>query len=197
MDKGFDKFSIRELLIIIIPGFYATALVAPLLNSFFSLSVSNNFIISILYLIFSLSIGFFLYFLDIPKKIPFFKNNLPINILRKEFTEIDNIKLDGIFYSFFDKEISAEQKIRTNFYTSTFHFSVNICILSFFITISYALFQKGYFHGYGLITALICIINFFNSLGIFYCKGKVKYMFKRQLERFKASQEFSKLKSQI
>lgn len=193
MDTGLDKFSIRELLIIVIPGFYGTVIIAPLLNSYFTLSKSSDLVLSILFIVVSLSIGFLLYFIDFPKLLPFFKKNLPTSILEEEFQSIDKIKLHGIFYAFFDKEISEEQKVRTNFYTSTYHFSVNISVLSIIITICYAIFQNDYMHGYGLITAIIGILNITNFLGLFYGKRKIKYMFTRQIERFKSSQEYAKL----
>lgn len=185
MEKGLESFSFREIIVIIFPGLYFVAIVAPLYNNlgiemiFFSDKLAN----SISYIMFSLLVGIIMYWIDIPKKIPFFNNNLPTNILIKEYPNSEKYKIINSYFKFYDT-ISEDQKKKTNTYTSLYHFCVNIFVLSFLTVILYLVFPPFNYGWIGLINTILSLISVF---GLFYGNRKIKYMFTRQLKAFKNS----------
>jgi len=179
-----NKFSLRELLQIVIPGVYFISLIKPIVSKI-GMPIQNysenvNLVLSFLL---SLIVGMIIYAIDIPKKIWFFNNNLPTKLIERNKDLGKNIH--NKYFDFYDNNISDKQKGITEKYTSIFHFSVNISVVSFVLSIIYVFAYCGDFsHSYGVITLIILILSIVLSQRIFFGKRKIKYMFTRQYEKF-------------
>ncbi len=194
MEKGLEKFTIRELLIIIFPGLYFTGFAIPLIDSSIISSLDNNLANITVCAIISLMVGISLDFIDIPKKFPFFINNMPTVLLHKEFEKIEVFIIDNKFYSYYDNNASPEEKSRANIYTSLYHFCVNIFLLSFILLFFYIFkFWDSFLKSYGVVIFIVLVFSLINSFGLFYGKGKIKYLFKRQYHKFKESESYTNL----
>ncbi len=92
------------------------------------------------------------------------------------------------YFQFYDDKISDKQKDITEKYTSIYHFSVNIAIASLILTLTYlATYRLEFINSYGIFTLLILIVSIFLSYQIFFGDRKIKYMFKRQYDKFVSS----------
>lgn len=189
MEKGLESFSFREIVVIIFPGIYFMALTAPITDKIGLVSLSDSVANNVSFIMLSLLLGIILYWIDIPKKLPLFNNNLPTSKLIEAYPNVDKIKIINCYFKFYDT-ISDEQKKKTNTYTSLYHFCVNILILSLFIVIIYLFFTP---FNYGWIALMISVISFANIIGLFYGNRKIKYMFDRQLSAFKNSNFLNEL----
>lgn len=178
-----NKFSLRELLEIVIPGVYFISLLKPIVSKIGTpiqnCSENVNLILGFLL---SLIVGMIIYAIDIPKKIWFFKNNLPTKLIEKNKKLSKDIH--NKYFDFYDEKITAKQKSITDKYTSIFHFSVNIAVISFILSIVYAfVYCNDFFYSYGIITLIILILSIVLSQRIFFGKRKIKYMFNRQYKK--------------
>lgn len=188
MIKLFSKFRRRETLILIIPGIYFVSLLFPLQNNL-NVDLNNNIVANaVLFPIFALLFGLILYWLDIPKKMPFFKKNLPTTKLYKDYPNEDKTLIDNTYFKFYSG-LSKELLDKTDLYTSLYHFCINMSVSSLLLGVVYCIFDISSFQnlGYGSIAIIIFFISFICALGLFYGKRKVKYMFNRQYEDFKIS----------
>lgn len=189
MEKGLENFGFREIIVIIFPGLYFFSLLLPINNHVTFIDFNNSIANNVIFILLSLLLGIVLYWVDIPKKIWFFNNNLPTTILIKEFPKIEKFKIINSYFSFYDT-ISEEQRKKTDTYTSLFHFSVNISIISFALIILYIIFPP---FNYGFIAIAILILSCANIIGLFYGERKIKYMFNRQISGYKNSESFKEL----
>lgn len=195
-----NSFSLRETLEIIFPGLYFMSLLIPIFDEKgLSLITSNEIPNIALYLMLSLVYGVVLYVLDIPKKIPFFRNNTPTYLLEKEFENIDKTKkiiITNAYFSFYDSdEISIQNKNKTEIYTSIYHFSINCALTSFLLLIIYFITIKVNFcsNEYVIANIIVFCASIFNSVFIVYSPKKIKYMFERQIQKFKGSDYYKTL----
>jgi hypothetical protein len=139
-----------------------------------------------------------MYTLDIPKKMWFFKAILPTNLIEKELNGTTNnnlkSKVANSYFAFYDNKISKEQKSKTDTYTSIYHFTVNIFLLSILLLICYIFIMPDFYKNYIFYTIiLIFSISLFNSIYIIYSPKKIRYMFKRAVEKYKDSDEYKQL----
>jgi len=179
------KFSLRETLQIVIPGLYFIGLLYPLISDMgiFVIKSSNEAIDLIISSILSLLTGMVIYSLDLPKKLWFFKNNLPTSLIAKNMGDDKNVH--NKYFQFYDDKISDKQKDITEKYTSIYHFSVNIALISLILTIIYLVIYKlEFLSSYGVFTLLILIVSIFLTYQIFFGDRKIKYMFERQYNKF-------------
>jgi len=201
MEELKNSFSFRETLEIVFPGLYFMGLILPLMPFIGVDNLSTESITNItIYLIMSVLIGIFFYTLDIPKKLWFFKSILPTNLIEKELKDNTdkNIrsKVANSYFSFYDKNVTKEQKSKTDIYTTIYHFSVNIFILSVILLTLYVILMPDFYSNYIFYTlSFIFIISLFNSFYIIYSPKKIKYMFKRTFDKYKNSDEYKQLTS--
>lgn len=182
------KFSLRDFLQIIIPGIYFMGLLKPIFDdlNFANISNSSNEVDVIILSILSLLSGMIIYSIDIPKKVWFFKKNLPTTLIKKNLSNIENVH--NKYFQFYDDKISDKQKAITEKYTSIYHFAINIVITSLVLTLVYFIIYKSTFlTSYGIITLLVLILSAILAVLIFYGDRKIKYMFKRQYDKFTKS----------
>lgn len=114
-----NSFSIRETLEIVFPGFYFMGLLLPLAPYWGNVDLSTDSLTNItVYFVLAILIGIFMYTLDIPKKLWFFKAILPTKIIEDELSENAGkslkSKVANSYFSFYDKNISSEQKSKTD-----------------------------------------------------------------------------------
>lgn len=190
MTQNLQKISLREVLIILLPGLYFISFLAPIKHIFGLNELNNDFANSTILILLPFLTGIILYWIDLPKKIPFFTNNLPTHILIKELNNIDKIEIINSYFKYYDS-LSEEEKAKTNTYTSIYHFCTNIMIVSVLLLIIYYFSEKN--NDYQIIILLIFILSLINSLGVFFGKRKIKYMFNRQIKGFKNSNEYKRL----
>lgn len=199
MEELKNSFSFRESLEIVFPGLYFMGLVMPLTPFIGVDNLSKDSITNItIYFILSILIGIFFYTLDIPKKLWFFKSILPTNLIEKELKRNtdENVRSEvaNSYFSFYDKNISKEQKSKTYIYTSIYHFSINIFILSLILLTLYIFVMPNFYSNYVFYALIfIFIISLFNSVYIIYSPWKIKYMFKRAVDKYKNSDEYKQL----
>jgi len=188
MKQVTGKFSLRDSLQIILPGIYFVGLLKPIFDDlkFTSITNSSNEVEVIVLSIFSILTGMLIYSIDIPKRVWFFKKNLPTTLINKNLSNIDNVH--NRYFQFYDDKISDKQKAITEKYTSIYHFSINIFFASSILLLIYFLvYRLSFFNTYGLLILIIFIMSILLSLLIFYGDRKINYMFKRQYEKFKNS----------
>lgn len=183
MEKVNTKFSLRETLQYIIPGIYFIGLTTPILQEFnLVLYLSDPKLNIIFAVLFALIIGMLIYAIDIPKRLFFFKDNLPIVLIKKNYTL--DVKIND-YFDFYDKEISDKQKANIEKYTSIYHFSVNIFLVSFFFSIVYLIVYKcDFLNSYGFPILIMTVLSFCLTFLIFYGKNKIKDNFQRQAEKY-------------
>ena len=199
-----NSFSLRETLEIIFPGLYFISLLIPILDEKgFSQLTSNEVPNLALYLMFSLMYGIVLYVLDIPKRLLFFKKITPTYQIEKEFSNLDKIKkikIANAYFSFYDSdEISIQNKNKIEIYTSIYHFSINCASSAFLLLIIYFITAatKCFLNEYIITNIIVFIFSILNSIFIVYSSRKIKYMFERQVLKFKDSIHYKKLKDSI
>lgn len=188
MKKFNGDFSLRETLQIIIPGIYFIGLLNPIFLKldFFSFSNSSDSIELITSGVFSLIVGMMIYALDLPKRLWFFEKNLPTTLITKNLAHLQNVH--NKYFDFYDNKIADKQKDITEKYTSIYHFSVNLGLASFILTLAYLLvYGKTFLDSYGLITLVTLILCILLTFQIFYGKKKIRYMFSRQYQKFVSS----------
>ena len=179
------NFSLRETLQIVIPGIYLVALMTPIINklSLFNLTDYSESILFILSSIFSLILGMIIYAFDLPKRLWFFKSNLPTTKISQNLSHIENAH--NAYFEFYDNEISDKQKDITEKYTSIYHFSVNMVLASFILTAGYVVvFFNSFLSSYGILTLTILVLSIILTAQIFYGNKKINYMFMRQYDKF-------------
>lgn len=185
MKNTSGKFSLRETLQIVIPGVYFIGLLYPLVSEVgvFVIKDSTEMTDLIISSILSLLAGMLIYSLDLPKKLWFFNMYLPTTLITKNMGNDKSVH--NKYFQFYDDKISDKQKDITEKYTSIYHFSVNIAITSLILTIIYLIIYKEVFlNSYGLFTLLILIVSILLTYQIFFGDRKIKYMFKRQYDKF-------------
>ena len=200
MENLKNNFSLRETLEILLPGFFFISFLIPIIakTSYESLTYSSVPNVTSL-IILSFTYGIFIYILDVPKKIWFFKNILPTKILEKEFENIQDKdiikKIHNAYFSFYDTSFSPELKNKTDIYTGIYHFSVNITLSAFLLLIIYLLvflFEKT-IDVHVFIVSIIFLFSTTNCYFIVNSPKKIKYMFSRQVLKFKESDEYRNL----
>lgn len=190
MEKGLESFGLREIVVIIFPALYFFSLLIPIHNQTEVLNLDNKVANNASFIVLSLLLGIILYWVDIPKMLPFFKNNLPTKKLEKEFPNIDKKKIANCYFKFYDS-LPKEQLRKTEFYTSIYHFCINIASLSLIIIILY-LFIPPF--SYGVLALCALVASLLSAIGLVYGKRKIKYMFDRQLAAFQESADYNELK---
>ncbi len=193
MEKALQNFGLREVLEILFPGIYVTSFIYLCVNELTTINITNNsFINGVIFSLFSILIGLIFYWINLPKKIPFFKNNLPTEKLIKNHTNITKTKLINAFFKYYDNAISEKQKTKTDTYTALYHFTINIALGSVILLIVYCCFCKNYYNHITIIL-IILILSIINALGLFYGEKKIKYMFDRQYNSFINSDNYKTL----
>jgi len=194
MEKLFGKFGLRETLKLLIPGFYFVSLMFPLKSTINIEVLDSSVANSVLFIIFTLLYGLMLYWIDIPKRMPFFKNNLPTTKLKKKYSNINEKLVINTYFSFYDS-LPKSQLDKTDLYTSLYHFCINMSVSSLIIAFVY--YVTGTYEiqvlGYGHIALFVFVISIISALGLFFGKRKIKYMFERQFEGFLSSEYLSTL----
>lgn len=195
--KNMNKLNSREILSIFVPGAYIV-LFSNLILIQDKTDAINPIVLNVL-LEFTLSllVGLVIYIIDLPKRVWFFNNNRPTEIINKELGEISYSKIENAFFLYYDNHVSDKQKDKTERLTSFYNFSINIfsssliILFLFYINTESYILLKYYFN----INGLILIISIISSIGLFFGKRKIKYIFNRQYKSFKDSEEYNKLSS--
>ncbi len=164
-----NSFPFRETLEILFPGLYFMGIILPLMPFIGVDNLPTESVTNItIYLILSVLIGIFIYTLDIPKRLWFFKSISPTNLIEKELkdTTDKNVrsKVANSYFSFYDKNVTKEQKGKTDIYTTIYHFSVNIFILSLILLTLYIIFMPDFYSNYIFYTLIFIIIISYSFL---------------------------------
>src|SRR5690606_28996463 len=112
-----SKLSLNEFLRIFIPGVYISMLfdiiIVQGINSLPNLFLSESYF-TIIFIVFSLVSGILFSSLDIPKRLWFFKNNIPVNKIYKD-TELksEGLNITNTYFKFYDSEVTPEFKYKT------------------------------------------------------------------------------------
>ncbi len=190
-----SKLSLNEFLRIFIPGLYISILFdLIILQGFISLpiiSLSESYF-TIFFIIFSLVSGIFLSSLDLPKRLWFFKGNIPVNILfNKTDLKTNRVNITNLYFKFYDSEdVPPEFKYKTEKDSGFYHLCMNLAIVSFLYLIM-AIFIYGILEPKTLLLLGSFIFSLVTSLTIFYLK--VKANFQRQTDMFKKSRFFKNI----
>lgn len=193
-----NKFSIRETLIILIPGIFSTYFFARILSSLESKvhsGFSNNSD-SVLFFLFSVIVGIFIYSFDLPKKTNIFKKDLPITSLVKEFPVLKEQDLKRVYFKYYDS-LSEEFKEKTNIYTSIYHLCLNtafsgiiLFVVNLILLLIYPSMKTVLI--FDIFSLAIIIVLLFVSINQLF-KNKIKGMFQRALIGFRKSKDFHNL----
>tara|TARA_B110000238_G_scaffold187924_1_gene218467 strand:+ start:69 stop:674 length:606 start_codon:yes stop_codon:yes gene_type:complete len=196
-----NKLPTRQILVILLPGFYLILFLADLYSRLFPngdfINFSSQFTV-LLTTILSLSVGILVYIADIPKKIWFFKSKLPTTRIKKDFQLSPN--LSSIYNSYFKyyDGLSQAQRVKTDELTTLFHVCINLVVVSIITLIITMCFdiKKCVPPIFYCISIILLILNVLGSLGVFFGKGRVSELFERQYQGFKKSEDFAKLKNE-
>lgn len=188
------KLSLNEMLRIFIPGIYFTTMVditiTPQLPLKFFISMQDSYH-TILFIVFSLINGLLISSLDLPKKLWFFKNALPINQLKNDLSNSSRVIQEVAYFKFYDREISKEFKTKTELDSGYYHLCTNIAILAAGFVVICLLLYRG-INEYVFLNFLFCILSSFSAATLF--NNKVLKNFNRQKNQFEKSEEFKYLK---
>lgn len=192
-----SKLSLNEFLRIFIPGVFISMLfdiiILQGINSLSIIFLSESYS-TIIFIIFSLISGMFFSSLDLPKRLWFFKNNIPVNKIYKD-TEIksEGLNITNVYFKFYDTEVTPEFKYKTEKDTGFYHLCMNLAIISVLY-----LLPSVFIYGFGEPKTFFLIGSFIftllSSLTIFYLKVKINFL--RQSEMFRNSSFFKEIKDQ-
>ncbi len=189
-----SKLSLNEMLRIFIPGIYLTMMFDILLWSKFpivyNIEIGDTYK-TIIFILLCLINGLLISSLDMPKKLWFFKNSLPLNRISIELKKnANNAKNRNLYFQFYDRDLSNEFKIKTEINNGYFLLCANLAIIAFgFAVIDFLINFEGNVLLY--INIIISILSLLTSISLF--KNKVIDNLNRQTEKFKESHEYKTL----
>lgn len=188
-----SKFGLYETLRALIPGIYSVVLLSSIVTSMtgitYGITVTDGIILAIL----SISLGFFIYSWDLPKKLNWYQKDLPTKVLKKEFDNLSKEEIENIYFSFYDN-LSADFKRKVELYSSFHHYSVIMLVTATFILVIQIIILTI---GYNVspvhisINALIAVLSTI-TIKLTY-NSRLKGLFKRQLIKFKESEKYNSL----
>jgi hypothetical protein len=202
MINNFEKFTVREIFGTFIPGLYFTIFIGKIIMPIFDLQKNdiNSFDYFILFIVSTL-IGLVIYSYDFPKRIYFFNNNTPTYLINKKIKNdnlsITEIDIRNAYFSFFDNNISSNQKVLTEKLTTLFHFSSNIFLCSIVVLIielvlkyfNYAIIDSNML----FFNTIVVVLSLTSIFGLFYGKNKINNLFQRQFKAFIGSDKYNDL----
>lgn len=172
-----NSFTFRQILQILLPGLYLSAMLLPIYSELFSSNINDEFQKTILISIFSILFGIFIYSIEIPKTIWYFKKYLP--------TERIPLNEYSKYFEFYDNKVSKEKKDIIERYTSLFHFCTNISFSSLILIFIYlVIYNCDFLENGGNILLFIFVISFVSSLLLIYGPKKIKFQFQKQYESY-------------
>lgn len=172
-----NSFTFRQILQILLPGLYLCAMLLPIQAEIFDANAYDDYQKAILFSIISILLGVFIYTIEIPKTIWFFKKYLPTEkIPSDEYST---------YFEFYDNKVSKEKKDIIERYTSLFHFCINISFSSILLIIIYLIIYKcDFITKGGNLLLMILILSFISSLLLIYGPKRIKFQFEKQLESY-------------
>ncbi|MDR2937766.1 MAG: hypothetical protein LBU92_02360 [Prevotellaceae bacterium] len=154
-----------------------------------------------------LLVGIFLHVLNLPERLPFYRDALAVEQAAKKLTakylrigmccnSSYTSQLHNAFFTFFERA-TAEQKNRTHKLVNLYSIAINVAIASLVLVPlsvgAHFAFEADFFENYGLFLVFILLFSTLGAYGLFFSKGGIKYIFERQFEAFMASPEFRAL----
>lgn len=200
MGELINKFSLREILQTFIPGFFFVIFSLPIIPKIMDIGIIWDIYDIFLICIISSFCGILLRSIDIPKRLAFFKNELPTKKLEEEFPNKKKSLVANYYYKFYDNSelMPLKDKEITEKYTNYYHYCVNMVITSLFLEIiytGYILFsEETFIQSYGFPILLILILSLLSIVYLFWGNRKIKFRFERDLGRFKNSSLYNELK---
>jgi hypothetical protein len=201
MVNTFNRFTTREILGLFIPGLYFSYMIFEKFSTSFSFELNNDttsFNYLVLFIV-SISIGCILYVIDLPKRVWFFTNELPITLIKQKLIKdgktIDDVNVEIFYYNFYDKEVSEKNKSNTDKQTTLYHFSTNMVLCGLIILLIQVI--SGSFtldNGLIIVNIAIIIMGVIGLLGLLYGKDKMRSYFQRHYTEFIDSEYYTKLK---
>lgn len=190
-----NKFSLRETLIILIPGIFISYYSARLLDTFGKIpEQSSTGETSVLFFLTSIISGILIYSFDCPKRLPFFKKFLPTHLLMKDFPDLNPHQLKQKYFQFYDKFFTEEFKAKTNIYTALYHMCLNILISGIvFLAINLLILiftQNSTQLQFSIDSLLFAIVMLIISIQQIF-ENKIKGMFLRAFQAFRGSEEYN------
>ena len=148
--------------------------------------------------------GMFLYVLNIPERLPFYRDALATERaaehLRKKYYRVGigssgtfTAQVHNAFFRYFDG-CTAEQKNRTHKVVNLYSIAINVAMVSLLLVplsvAAYFEYESDFFENYGLFLVFILLFSTLSAYGLFFFNGGVKYLFNRQLSEFIGSPEY-------
>jgi len=187
MNNFLGKFSLYEILRIIIPGFYIMIMIDIFVSILFEIDQfnSNSFNSITLFIICAIIIGGFLYSMDIPRCFKKMYSTLPSNLLTENSKDKDDPDriLENEFYKYY-YSIDDSKKYKTEIHSGFFHLFIN---MSFACLCGIVLFSVQFcinnkFNPYIILNFLLFIINMVSAIIIY--KQRLKYSWKRNYDEY-------------
>jgi len=151
-----------------------------------------------------LLVGMFMYVLNIPERLPFYRDALAtVRVAKHLSKKYYRVGIDGnrtfisqvhnSFFRYFEGG-TAEQKNRTHKVVNLYSIAVNVAVVSLILVplsvAAYFEFESDFFENYGLFLVSILLFSTLIAYGLFFSNGGVKYLFDRQLSEFLGSPEY-------
>lgn len=159
------------------------------------------------FLVLVLLVGIFLYMLNIPERLPFYRDALVTERVSERLAakyyrvgmssnDAFTSQVHNAFFSFFENA-TAEQKNRTHKLVNLYSIAINVAVVSLVLVplsvAAYFAFEADFFENYGLFLVFTLLFSTLSAYGLFFFNGGVKYLFDRQMEGFVASEEYRNL----
>ena len=151
-----------------------------------------------------LLVGMFLYVLNIPERLPFYRDALATkqvaNHLSRKYYRVgigsnDDFRslVHNSFFRYFEG-CTAEQKNRTHKVVNLYSIAVNIAAMSLLLVplsiAAYFVLESDFFENYGLFLVFILLFSTLSAYGLFFFHSGVRYLFFRQLSEFIGSPQY-------
>ena len=193
MNNIVSKFSLYEVLRLIVPGFYVTTvLYIVLVPSLAGINEELGYLNLTLFIFASLVMGTLIYTLNFPRWLRSWEKELPSVKIKKRHKEVDSVVVDAVFFSSYDTMPQGLRQ-RVELYSSFYFFSVTIAYCSLILTVvmAYRLWESGNaeeFLFYLLLQMGLCFGSAISAYRIFH--EKLKGLYARQLYLFYRSPEY-------
>jgi len=217
--------TLRSVLEFLLPGAYLLGMAAALASScglLYEYSLGNpselpdymvfaldELAMGALFFVVALLVGMFLYALNLPERLPFYRDALAtVRIAKhlcKKYYRVgmgSNVELRSQVHSAFFRYFegcTAEQKNRTHKLVSLYSIAVNIAAISLALVplsmSAYFELEADFFENYGLLLVFILLLSTLSAYGLFFFGSGVRYLFNRQLYEFIGSPEYRSLDS--
>lgn len=136
MDNLLSKFNLYELFRILLPGSYFVYLFFQVFGGNILPGFTNHWWaeIALIYFIFSLLTGTFIYSLDLPRLFKGIIKNLPTNLMSKHhqelYSKLSEREVERIYYMWYENS-KSKSKVKTELQSGLYHLSVNFFFVSF------------------------------------------------------------------